>query len=93
MAARFARENNIPYLGICLGMQIAIIEFARHKAGMKEANSTEFDPMTPYPIIALVSEWTNAAGDIEVRNEQSDKGGTMRLGEAKVVKACIWFVS
>jgi CTP synthase len=80
MAARYAREHSVPYLGICLGMQIAIIEFARDKAGMKEANSTEFDPMTPYPVIALVSEWTNAAGDVEVRNEQSDKGGTMRLG-------------
>ncbi len=80
MAARYAREHKIPYLGICLGMQIAIIEFARDKAGMKDANSTEFDPMTPYPVIALVSEWTNAAGEIEVRNEQSDKGGTMRLG-------------
>lgn len=80
MAARFAREHKIPYLGICLGMQIAIIEFARDKVGMKEANSTEFDPMTLYPVIALVSEWTNAAGEIEVRDEQSDKGGTMRLG-------------
>ncbi|MCD6039521.1 MAG: synthase [Gammaproteobacteria bacterium] len=80
MAARYAREYRIPYLGICLGMQIAIIEFARDKAGMKEANSTEFDPTTPYPVIALVAEWTNASGDIEVRTEKSDKGGTMRLG-------------
>ncbi len=80
LAARFAREHKIPYLGICLGMQIAIIEFARDKAGMKDANSTEFDPTTQYPVIALVSEWTNADGEIEVRNEQSDKGGTMRLG-------------
>lgn len=80
LAARYAREHKIPYLGICLGMQIAIIEFARDKAGMKEANSTEFDPLTPYPVIALVSEWTNAAGEVEVRTEHSDKGGTMRLG-------------
>jgi len=80
LAARFAREHKIPYLGICLGMQIAIIEFARDKAGMKDANSTEFDPTTPYPVIALVSEWTNADGEVETRNEQSDKGGTMRLG-------------
>jgi len=80
MAARYARERKIPYLGICLGMQIAIIEFARDKAGMEQANSTEFDPLTPYPVIALVSEWTNAAGEIEIRNEHSDKGGTMRLG-------------
>ncbi len=80
LAARYAREHKIPYLGICLGMQIAIIEFARDKAGMKEANSTEFDPLTPYPVIALVSEWTNAVGEVEVRTEHSDKGGTMRLG-------------
>ncbi len=80
LAARYAREHKIPYLGICLGMQIAMIEYARDKAGMKDANSTEFDPMTPFPVIALVSEWTNAEGEVEVRNEHSDKGGTMRLG-------------
>ncbi|MCE3238609.1 MAG: synthetase [Gammaproteobacteria bacterium] len=79
-AARYAREHKIPYLGICLGMQIAIIEFACHKAGMPEANSTEFDPLTPYPVVALVAEWTNAAGQVEARNEHSEKGGTMRLG-------------
>jgi CTP synthase len=79
-AARYAREHKIPYLGICLGMQIAIIEFGRHKAGLSEANSTEFDPLTPYPVVALVAEWTNAAGQIEARNEHSEKGGTMRLG-------------
>lgn len=79
-AAKFARENNVPYLGICLGLQIAMIEFARHKAGMPDANSTEFDPATPCPVIALVAEWTTASGVVEVRNEQSDKGGTMRLG-------------
>ncbi|EKD55271.1 MAG: hypothetical protein ACD_60C00019G0001 [uncultured bacterium] len=79
-AVRFARENKVPYLGICLGMQIALIEFARHKAGMKNANSTEFDPETPYPVIALVTEWVDEAGQREVRSEKSDKGGTMRLG-------------
>src|SRR5438046_5932838 len=60
-AAQYARENNIPYLGICLGMQIAIIEFARHLADMKNANSTEFDAATPYPVIALVAEWVDAS--------------------------------
>jgi CTP synthase len=79
-AARFAREQKLPYLGICLGMQIAVIEFARHRAGMTKANSTEFDPATPYPIIAMVSEWTNAEGKKEIRDEHSEKGGTMRLG-------------
>jgi CTP synthase len=79
-AARFARENKIPYLGICLGMQISIIEYARDVAGMKEANSTEFDPETQCPVIALVTEWTNEAGQTETRHEKSDKGGTMRLG-------------
>lgn len=79
-AARFARENKIPYLGICLGLQIAMIEFARDKAGMKDANSTEFDPETPCPVVALVTEWTNQSGSIEQRHEHSDKGGTMRLG-------------
>lgn len=80
LAARYAREHSIPYLGICLGMQIAMVEYARDKAGMKDANSTEFDPTTEYPVVALVSEWTNAEGEKEIRNEQSDKGGTMRLG-------------
>jgi CTP synthase len=79
-AARFARENKIPYLGICLGMQIAMIEYARNKAGMEKANSTEFDPETPCPVIALVTEWTDHTGQVEKRNENSDKGGTMRLG-------------
>lgn len=80
IAAQYARENNIPYLGICLGMQVAMIEFARHKAGMEKANSTEFDKNTPYPIVALISEWVNATGMREFRSEESDKGGTMRLG-------------
>ena len=79
-AARFARENKIPYLGICLGMQVATIEFARHVAGLKDANSTEFDPQTPYPVIALITEWKDADGTIKTRHEKSDLGGTMRLG-------------
>ena len=79
-AARFAREHKIPYLGICLGMQVATIEFARHVAGLKGANSTEFDPLTPYPVIALITEWKDADGTIKTRNANSDLGGTMRLG-------------
>jgi len=79
-AARFARENKIPYLGICLGMQVATIEFARHVAGMTGANSTEFDPTSPYPVIALITEWKDADGSIKTRSEESDLGGTMRLG-------------
>jgi len=80
LAAQYARENKVPYFGICLGMQIAIIEYARHQAGMTDANSTEFTHDTTHPVIALVTEWVNHAGVVEVRNEQSDKGGTMRLG-------------
>jgi CTP synthase len=80
LAAKYARENRVPYLGICLGMQIAMIEFARHKANMPDANSTEFNPETPYPVIALVTEWINESGNIEQRHENSEKGGTMRLG-------------
>jgi CTP synthase len=79
-AVRFARENKVPYLGICLGMQIALIEYARNKAGMTDANSTEFNANTPYPVVALVTEWIDQSGKIEIRSEQSDKGGTMRLG-------------
>ena len=79
-AARFAREHKLPYLGICLGMQVATIEFARHVAGLKDANSTEFEPSTPHPVIALITEWKDADGSIKTRNEQSDLGGTMRLG-------------
>jgi len=79
-AARFAREQKIPYLGICLGMQVATIEFARHVAGLKDANSTEFDPHTPHPVIALITEWKDADGTIKTRSEDSDLGGTMRLG-------------
>jgi CTP synthase len=79
-AARFAREKKIPYLGICLGMQVATIEYARDVAGLKEANSTEFEPATPEPVIALITEWKDTDGTIKTRNEQSDLGGTMRLG-------------
>ena len=79
-AARFARENKVPYLGICLGMQVATIEFARHVAGLDHANSTEFEPDSPHPVIALITEWKDADGSIKTRNENSDLGGTMRLG-------------
>lgn len=78
--ARFAREHAIPYLGICLGMQIAVIEFARNKAGLHGAHSTEFNPKTPHPVLALVTEWTTAEGALERRDVSSDLGGTMRLG-------------
>ncbi len=80
LAVRYARENNIPYLGICLGMQVAVIEFARHMAGLEDAHSTEFKKNTPHPVIALITEWLNAAGQMEQRDESSDVGGTMRLG-------------
>ena len=79
-AARFARENKIPYLGICLGMQVATIEFARHVAGLEDADSTEFDPATKHPVIALITEWKDADGSIKTRDAKSDLGGTMRLG-------------
>ena len=80
LAAQYAREHRLPYLGICLGMQVATIEFARHKAGLPDANSTEFEPATPSPVIALIDEWQDADGSIQTRNEKSDLGGTMRLG-------------
>ncbi|WP_372826870.1 CTP synthase [Polaromonas sp.] len=79
-AARYARENKLPYLGICLGMQVATIEFARHVAGLTDANSTEFEPNTPHPVIALITEWEDADGTIKTRDAKSDLGGTMRLG-------------
>ena len=79
-AIRFARESGIPYLGICLGMQLAVIECARDMAGLADANSTEFDPDTPHPVVALITEWQNRDGSIEKRSESSDMGGTMRLG-------------
>ncbi|OHX13177.1 CTP synthase [Chromobacterium sphagni] len=79
-AVKFARENNIPYLGICLGMQIALIEYARDVAGLAGANSTEFDLDTNYPVVALIDEWVNHDGKVEKRDENSNLGGTMRLG-------------
>ena len=78
--AQYARENNIPYLGICLGMQVAVIEYARHKAGLENAFSTEFDLNTPHPVIGLITEWQKEDGSVEQRSEDSDLGGTMRLG-------------
>jgi CTP synthase len=79
-AARYAREHRVPYLGICLGMQVATIEFARHVAGLAQANSTEFEPQTPHPVIALIDEWQDADGSVHKRDASSDLGGTMRLG-------------
>jgi CTP synthase len=79
-AIRFARENRVPYLGICLGMQLAVVEFARDVAGMAGAHSTEFEQDTPYPVIGLITEWQDKDGRIERRDAQSDLGGTMRLG-------------
>ncbi|MBA3660416.1 MAG: CTP synthase [Gammaproteobacteria bacterium] len=88
LAAQYARTEKVPYLGVCLGMQIAIIEFARHVALLAEANSTEFDPTTPYPVVALVTEWIDRTGNRIERNEKSDIGGTMRLGgQASRLKA------
>ncbi|MBU3696327.1 CTP synthase [Dechloromonas sp.] len=84
-AIRFARENKVPYLGICLGMQLAVVEFARDVAGMAAAHSTEFVQDTPYPVIGLITEWLDASGKVEKRSEDSDIGGTMRLG-AQVCK-------
>ena len=80
LACKFARENNIPYLGICLGMQIAIIEYARNVLKLKEANSTEFNQNTKYPVIGLITEWSDISGKKEKRDKNSDLGGTMRLG-------------
>ncbi|SNC58903.1 CTP synthase [Sodalis endosymbiont of Henestaris halophilus] len=80
LAAQYAREQKIPYLGICLGMQVALIEFARHVVGMQDANSTEFVPKCKYPVVALITEWCSKSGNIEIRSEQSNLGGTMRLG-------------
>jgi CTP synthase len=80
LAAQYARQHQIPYLGICLGMQVATIEYARHQAGFAGANSTEFDPLTAHPVIALIDEWQDLDGSIQKRSAQSDLGGTMRLG-------------
>ena len=79
-AVRHARENNIPFLGICLGMQVAVIEYARNVAGLKGANSTEFDSKAEHPVVGLITEWLDAEGQVETRTEKSDLGGTMRLG-------------
>ena len=80
LTAQFAREQQTPYLGICLGMQVATIEYARHKAGLAGANSTEFEPATQHPVIALIEEWQDADGSIQKRSASSNLGGTMRLG-------------
>jgi CTP synthase len=80
LAIEYARENNIPFFGICLGMQLAIVEFARNKANLKGANSTEFDKTTPYPVVGLITEWKDEDGNLCLRNENSDLGGSMRLG-------------
>ncbi len=77
---QYARTHRIPYLGICLGMQVAVIEFSRNVAGLKGANSTEFDPRNPHPVIALITEWKTTEGKVETRTSTSDLGGTMRLG-------------
>ncbi|HDR1418859.1 TPA: CTP synthase (glutamine hydrolyzing) [Pasteurella multocida] len=80
LTAKYARENHIPYLGICLGMQVAYIEYARNVAGLTNANSTEFDRTCDYPVVGLITEWQDAEGNIETRTDASDLGGTMRLG-------------
>lgn len=85
LAVQYAREHGVPYLGICLGMQVAVIEYARHVVGLKDAHSTEFVPETPYPVIALITEWLNREGGIEQRALSSDLGGTMRLGAQRAV--------
>lgn len=82
-AIRYARENKVPYLGICLGMQLAVIEFARNKAGLTEATSTEFNRQTKQPLIGLITEWLDERGEIQSRSDASDLGGTMRLGAQK----------
>ncbi|MEC8454506.1 MAG: CTP synthase [Pseudomonadota bacterium] len=83
LATQYAREFKIPYLGICLGLQAAVVEYARHVAGLSKANSTEFEQDCEHPVIALISEWTTSAGTTEVRDKNSDLGGTMRLGGQK----------
>ncbi|KAG1598138.1 hypothetical protein G6F46_014209 [Rhizopus delemar] len=83
-AIRYARENGVPYLGICLGMQLAVIEFARHVAGRGGANSTEFDPSALHPVVDLITEWMDREGKVEKRDNTSDLGGTMRKGAQRV---------
>jgi CTP synthase len=82
-AIRYARENKVPYLGICLGMQLAVIEYARHVAGMTDANSTELNPETEHPVVALITEWRDRDGRVETRSNDSELGGTMRLGSQR----------
>ncbi|MBO1925016.1 CTP synthase [Thiomicrorhabdus sp. 6S3-12] len=79
-AIQYARENKVPYLGICLGMQMAVVEYARHVAGLENAHSTELNAKTPHPVVALITEWTDEDGNVVERDEQTDLGGTMRLG-------------
>ena len=86
-AARYAREHDVPYLGICLGMQVAIVEYARHVLGFTDANSTEFNRATAHPVIALISEWNDQMRGSQTRDESSDKGATMRLGAQEVLLA------
>jgi CTP synthase len=81
LAVQYARERQVPYLGICYGLHAAVIEFARHVAGLEGAHSTEIDPDTPHPVIGLVTEWLDATGQVELRSGNEDLGGTMRLGE------------
>ncbi|WP_405601767.1 MULTISPECIES: CTP synthase [unclassified Pseudoalteromonas] len=83
LAAKYARENKVPYLGICLGMQVALIEYARNVAGLGDANSTEFNAKSAAPVVGLITEWLDAEGNVETRSEKSDLGGTMRLGAQK----------
>ncbi len=80
LTAKYARENNVPYFGICLGMQVALIEYARNVANMTDAHSTEFNPQTQYPVVGLIEEWLDEDGQVEMRDSNSDLGGTMRLG-------------
>jgi CTP synthase len=86
-AAQYARENGIPYLGICLGMQVAVVDFARNVCGLEGANSTEMDPDSPHPVIGLITEWRGPNGEVERRDENSDLGGTMRLGAQECLLA------
>jgi len=92
-AAKYARENHLPYLGICLGMHVAVIDLARNAAGLADANSTEFNTSTPHPVIALITEWLDKAGSVEKRSEKSDMGGSMRLGgqECRLVEDTLAF--
>ena len=82
-AIKYAREHKIPFLGICLGMQLAVVEFARNKAGLDSANSSEFNNKTKYPVVGLITEWETQDGKVEIRDENSNMGGTMRLGSQK----------